>query len=110
MKTEKLYNGIADFKMKTYLKYGESFAGTVCRLFAIFGRQRAQNYFTVKGTIKKFYQTGSVVNENASGCSRSDRFIENIVLAMVLVNASIRDNPGISIFHRYIDCKESASL
>jgi len=48
--------------VKNHKKYGESYAETVRKLRGIFGRQNAPLQSTVKRMIKKFGETGSIMD------------------------------------------------
>ena len=48
--------------LKTHYKYGKSYAETVRKLRGIFGRRNAPYQSTVKRMIKKFEETGSIMD------------------------------------------------
>jgi transposase len=82
--------------MKTHYKYGESYAETVRKDRGIFGRQNAPNESTVRRLIKKFEETGSIMDTKSPLRHRTGRSLANIAA----VSESVADNPGTSIRHR----------
>ena len=79
--------------VKTHFKYGECYAETVRKLRKIFGRQNAPNQSTVQRLIKKFEETGSIVDIKSPGRARARRSLENIAA----VRQSVDVSPGKSI-------------
>lgn len=79
--------------VKTHYKYEESFANTIRKFRAIFGRS---NQSTVKKLIKKFKQTCSIVYMIINVRHLTERSIQNIVV----VTESVVDSLEISIHLR----------
>jgi DNA-binding IclR family transcriptional regulator len=79
--------------VKTHYKYGESYAETVRKIRGIFGRRNAPNQSTVQRLIKKFEETGSIMNSKLRVRHRTGRSLENIAA----VTESVAESPGTSI-------------
>jgi DNA-binding IclR family transcriptional regulator len=82
--------------VKTHYKYGESYAETVRKIRGIFGRRTAPNQSTVQRVIKKFEETGSIMNSKLPVRHRTGRSLENIAA----VTESVAESPGTSIHRR----------
>lgn len=82
--------------VKTHYKSGESFAETVRRLRAIFGRNNAPNESTVRRLINKFETKFTLMDEKTTVRRRPCRSLENIAA----VRESVAENPDTSIRHR----------
>jgi transposase len=82
--------------VKTHYKHGECYAETVRKLPGIFGRQNAPNQSTVQRLVKKFEETGSIVDIKSPGRARARRSLENIAV----VRQSVDVSPGKSIRRR----------
>ena len=57
--------------VKTHYKYGESYAETFRKIRGIFGRRNAPNQSTVQRIIKKFEETGSIMNSKTHAHARA---------------------------------------
>jgi hypothetical protein len=82
--------------VKTHYKFGECYAETVRKLRGIYGRQNAPNQSTVQRLIKKFEETGSIVDIRSPGRAHARRSLENIAV----VRQSVDVSPGKSIRRR----------
>jgi len=63
--------------VKTHYNYGESYAETVRKIRGIFGRRNAPNQSTVQRIIKKFEETGSIMNSKTHACARTHAHAHN---------------------------------
>ena len=79
-----------------HYKYGESYAETVRKIRGIFGRRNAPNQSTVQRIIKKFEETGSIMNSKLPVHHHTGRSLENIAA----VTESVAESPGTSIRRR----------
>jgi transposase len=82
--------------VKTHYKYGESYAETVSQVRGIFGQRNAQYQSTVQRMIKKFEETGSIMDSKLPVRHRTGRSLDNIAP----VTESVAESPGTSIRHR----------
>lgn len=82
--------------VKTFYQSGESCAATVRRLRGTLGRNEAPNESTVRRLMKKFEETGSVVDLKSPGRRRSARTEQNIEV----VRDSVAVSPAKSIRRR----------
>jgi hypothetical protein len=81
--------------LKTHYKYGKSYAETVRKLRGIFGRRNAPYQSTVKRMIKKFEETGSIMDSKLPVRHRTVRSVDNIAA----VSVSVAESPGTSLRH-----------
>jgi len=81
--------------VKTHYKYGESYAETVRKIRGIFGRRNAAYQSTVQRMIKKFEETGSIMDSKLPVRHRARRSLDNIAA----VSESVAESPGTSIRH-----------
>ena len=63
--------------VKTRYKYGESYAETVRKLRGIFGRRNATYQLTVKRMIKKYEETGSIMDSKLPVRHRTGRSLDS---------------------------------
>jgi len=82
--------------VKTLYKYGESYVETVRKLHGIFGRQNAPHQSTVKRMIKKFEETGSIMDSKLPVRHCTGQYLDNFAT----VSESVTESPGTSIHHR----------
>jgi transposase len=82
--------------VKTHYKYGESYAETVRKIRGIFGRRNAPYQSTVQRMIKKFEETGLIMDSKLPVRHRTGRSLDNIAA----VSESVAESPGTSIRHR----------
>ena len=82
--------------VKTRYKYGESYAETVRKVRGIFGRRNAPYQSTVQRIIKKFEETGSIMDSKLPVGHRTGRSLDNITA----LSESDAEGPGTSIRHR----------
>ncbi|CAK1590754.1 unnamed protein product [Parnassius mnemosyne] len=82
--------------VKTHYKNGESYAETARKLRQIFSRESAPNVSTIQRVVKKFEETGSIMDNKNPLRQRTGRSLENIAA----VNESVAENPKTSIRHR----------
>jgi hypothetical protein len=75
--------------VKTHYKYGESYAVTVRKLRGIFGRRNAPYQSTVKRMIKKFEETGFIMDSKLPVRHRTGRSLDNIAA----VSESVAESP-----------------
>jgi len=79
--------------VKTYYKYGESYAETVRKVHGIFGRRNALYQSTVQRMNKKFEETGSIMDRKLPVGHPTGRSVENIAA----VRGSVAESPVTSI-------------
>lgn len=82
--------------VKTHYKNGESYVETARKLRQIFSRESAPNVSTIRRVVKKFEETGSIMDNKNPLRQRTGRSLENIAA----VNESVAENPKTSIRHR----------
>jgi hypothetical protein len=82
--------------VKTRYKYGESYAETVRKLRGIFGRRNATYQLTVKRMIKKYEETGSIMDSKLPVRHRIRRSLDNFAA----MSESVSESPGTSLRHR----------
>jgi transposase len=82
--------------VKTHYKYGESCAETVRIVLGIFGRRNAPYQSTVQRMIKKFEETGLIMDSKLPVHHRTSRSLDSIAA----VSESVAESPGTSIRHR----------
>jgi hypothetical protein len=84
--------------VKTHYKFGESYAKTVRKVRAIFGRRNAPYQSTVQRMIKKFEETGSIMDSTSKlpVRHRTGWSLDNIAA----VSGSFVESSGTSIRHR----------
>jgi len=81
--------------VKTHYKYGESYAETVPKVRGIFGQRNAPYQPTVKRMIKKFEETGFIMDSKLPVCHRTGRSLDTVVT----VSESVAESPGTSLCH-----------
>ena len=81
--------------VNTHYKYGESYAETVRKVRGIFGRRNAPYQSTVKRMIKKFKETGSIMDSKLPVRHRTGRSLDNFAA----VSGSVAESAGISLRH-----------
>ena len=64
--------------VKTHYKYGESYAKIVRKVRGIFGRRNAPYQSTVQRMIKKFEETGSIMDSKLPVRHRIGRSLEKL--------------------------------
>ena len=82
--------------VKTHYKYGESYVETARKVRGIFGRQNEPNKSTVQRLIKKFEETGSIMDSKSPMRHRVGRSLDNIAT----VSEKVAESPEVSIRHR----------
>jgi hypothetical protein len=82
--------------VKTHYKYGVSYAETIRKLRGIFVQRNAPYQSTVKRMIKKFEETGSIMDSKLPVGHCTGRSLDNIVA----VSESVAESPGTSLRHR----------
>jgi transposase len=82
--------------VKTHYKYGESYSESVRIFRGIFGRRNPMNQSTVQRMIKKFEETGSIMDSKLPVRHHSRRSVDNIAA----VRESVAESPGSSSRHR----------
>jgi hypothetical protein len=85
-----------DIIVKTHYKYGKSYVETVRKVRGIFGRRNAPYQSTLLRMIKKFEETGSIMDSKLPVRNLTARSLDNIAA----VSASFVESPGPSIRHR----------
>jgi len=78
------------------LQIWENYVETVRKLRGIFGRQNAPYQSTVKRMIKKFEETGSIMDSKLPVRHSTGRSLDNIAA----VSESVAESPGTSLRHR----------
>ena len=79
--------------VKMHHKHGENYTETTRKVRASFDRQSAPNRMTIVKLIKKFEETGSVIDQRSRMRVRFIRTMKNITV----VNESVAHNPRTSI-------------
>ena len=82
--------------LKTHYKYEESYAETVRKVHEIFGQRNAPYQSRVQRMIKKFEETGSIIDSKLPVRHRTGRSVYSIAA----VGVSVAESPGTSIRHR----------
>ena len=82
--------------VKTHYKYGESYVETVRKVCGIFGRRNAPYQSTVKRMIKKFEETGLIMDNKLPTHHRTSWSLNNIAT----VNESVAESAGTSLSQR----------
>jgi len=81
--------------VRTHYKYGESYAETVHKVRGIFGRQNEPYQSTVKRMIKKYEETGSIMDSKLPVPHRTGQSLDNIAT----VSESVVESPGTLLRH-----------
>jgi len=79
--------------VKTHYNHGESFAKTVRKVRGIFGRRNAPYQSTVKRMIKKFEETGSIMDSKLPIPHRTGWSLDSIAA----VSESVAESAGTSL-------------
>jgi hypothetical protein len=81
--------------VKMHYKYGESYVETVRKFSGIFCRQNAPYQSTLQRMIKKFEETGSIMDSKLPVCHRTGQSLDNIAA----VSESVAESPGAFLHH-----------